>query len=89
MNREELMVLTATKTTRRTVRTPKKWRVTMSPAVEKNFGHFTAEERLKQATYLREIARQLEISAKVAMQDRKPRRRHPLKPLCRAKLARN
>lgn len=83
------MTLTATKTTTRTVRVPKKWRVTMSPAVEASFGHFSPEERLKKATYLREIAKQLEISAKVAMQDRKPRRRHPLKPLCKAKLARN
>ena len=44
-------------------------RVTMSPAVEKNFGHFDAKERLKQADYLRVIARQLEVSAKIMKAD--------------------
>lgn len=80
------MTLTAT---RRTVRTPKKWRVTMSPEIEKNFGHFTPEERIRQATYLREVAKQLEISAKVAIRDRAPRQRRTLRKLTTAQIARN
>ena len=52
------------------------YRVMMSPAVEENFGHFLPHERLKQASYLREIARQLEVSAKVAITD-KEWEKHP------------
>lgn len=76
-------------TNRTTDRQPRKWRVTMSPAVEENFGHFSPEERLKQATYLREIARQLEMSAKVAISDRGRRPRHPLRPLAKRRLVLN
>ena len=61
----------------------------MSPSVEENFGTLNPEERLQQATYLREIARQLEVSAKVAITDRGRRPRHPVKPLPKRHLVLN
>lgn len=65
------------------------FRVTMSPLIEKHYGHLRPAERIKEAAYLRDVARQLELSGLVAIADRARRPRHPLRPLCRAKLARN
>ncbi len=65
------------------------FRVKMSAQFEESFGHFTPEERIRHAAYLEQLVRQLRISAKVAIGDRKLKVRHPLRPLCVAKLARN
>ncbi len=65
------------------------WRVKMSPAIEENFSQFSPEERLKHAAYLRDIARQLEVSARVAISDRKPCRRPAMRPLPKRRLALN
>lgn len=65
------------------------FRVKMSAQFEESFGHFTPEERIRHADYLEQLVRQLRMSAKVAIGDRAPRVRNPLRPLCRAKLVRN
>lgn len=65
------------------------FRVKLSPQFEEMAEDWGAEKCLKMARYFANLARQLELRGKIAISDRGRRPRHPMRPLCVRKLARN